>query len=121
MAERYALMMYTDPAHTRAMTDADLDVVMRKHERLRNELTASGELLNGAGLVFPEETILVRRDADGVRAERGPLNAASDVHVSAYYVIECGDEDRARALAEHLLDDHVTAVEVRRIHDSAGM
>jgi hypothetical protein len=121
MSERYALMMYTDPAHTRAMTEADLDVVMRKHERLRDELTASGELLNGAGLVFPEETIVVRRDGDGVVTERGPLIGGSDVHVTAYYVIECVDVDRARALAEHLLDDHVTAVEVRRIHDSAGM
>jgi hypothetical protein len=53
---KHMVLMYTDPAHTRAMSRSDLDVVARKHERLRNELTESGELLSGAGVVFPDET-----------------------------------------------------------------
>jgi hypothetical protein len=115
---KYALLMYSDPAHTRAMTAAELDVVMRKHEAVRRDLTESGELLNGAGLAFPDETTLVRA---GVVAHTGPFATGSVEHVTAYYVIECASADRAQRLAEHLLDEHVTAVEVRRIHDSVGM
>jgi hypothetical protein len=36
-------------------------------------------------------------------------------------VIDCVTAERARSIAERMLDDHVTAVELRRIHDSAGM
>lgn len=41
--------MYADPAHTQAMSKSAVDVVLRKHEALREELTASGELTGGAG------------------------------------------------------------------------
>ncbi len=118
---RYAVLMYADPAHTRAMLSAELDVVARKHEALRGELTRTGELLSGAGLVFPDETTLLRLDEDGVVARQGPLSTASAEHLTAYYVVGCATAERAQAIAERMLDDHVTAVEVRRIHDSVGM
>jgi hypothetical protein len=41
--------------------------------------------------------------------------------LTAYYVIDCTSPDRARAIAGRVLDFHVTAVEVRPIHDSFGM
>jgi hypothetical protein len=118
---KYALLMYADPDHTRAMSEPELDAVARKHEALRNELTESGELLSGAGLVFPEDTTVVRLGTDGPVAQPGPLATGSHEHLTAYYVMECATAERARGLAEHLLDDHVTAVEVRPIHDSVGM
>jgi hypothetical protein len=118
---KYAVMMYTDPAHTRAMSKGDLEVVARKHAALRDELIASGELLSGAGMVFPEDTTLLRLDGGGVTAERGPLARDAPIHVSAYYVFECDSEERAEELAGRVLDDHVAAVELRRIHDSVGL
>lgn len=118
---KYAVMMYSDPAHTRAMSRSDLDLVARKHDALRHELTQSGELLNGAGLAFPDETTVLRLGAHGVVSQRGPLSTGSVEHLTAYYVIECATADQAQGIAERLLDDHVTAVEVRQIHDSAGM
>jgi hypothetical protein len=115
---KYALLMYADPDHTKGMSESELDVIARKHEALRKELTVSGELLNGAGLVFPEETTVVRFGGDG--AQQGALIGDADEHLTAYYVVECTSPERARALAEHLLDHHVTSVEVRRIHDVTG-
>jgi hypothetical protein len=115
---RYALLMYADPDHTKGMSESELDVIAGKHEALRNELTESGELLNGAGLVFPEETTVVRFGAEG--PQQGPLIGDADEHLTAYYVVECASPERAQALAEHVLDHHVTSVEVRRIHDSIG-
>jgi hypothetical protein len=103
------------------MSGTELDVVLRKHAALREELTHSGALLSGAGFAYPEETTVVRLGANGVVARSGPLATGSDEHLTAYYVIESEDADQARSVAERVLDHHVTAVEVRRIHDSAGM
>jgi hypothetical protein len=117
---KYAVLMYADPEHTRAMSRDALDVVARKHEEIRSDLTRSDELLNGAGLVLPDETAVLRLADDGVVAQLGPLKEGPE-HLTAYYVIDCETADRARGIAERMLDDHVTAVELRRIHDSTGM
>jgi hypothetical protein len=114
------VLMYSVPAETKAMSREELDVVLRKHEALRASLTTSGELRGGAGLTFPEDTTNLRLlDGIAVTAE-GPLVDAT-VHLTAYYVIDCADRDRALAIAEGLLDSHVTAVEVRYIHDSVSI
>ncbi|HWM07855.1 MAG TPA: hypothetical protein VNO82_00870 [Solirubrobacteraceae bacterium] len=114
MPNSYALLMYADPDHTRAMTDDDLAVVARKHAALRDELGASDELRGGAGLLLPDETVVVRPGA----THQGPLMDATE-HLTAYYEVECATPERAQEIAAHLLDDHVTAVEVRGIHDTA--
>jgi hypothetical protein len=111
--------MYTDPAHTLAMTQADLDRVLDKHAALRDELTASGELVGGAGLAVPDETTVLRLGPSGIESADGPLAADAEIHVSAYYEIECASRERASQIAGRLLDDHVVAVELRRIHDTA--
>jgi hypothetical protein len=114
---KYAVLMYADPDHTRAMSREALDVVARKHAAIRDDLTGSGELLNGAGLVLPDETLTLR--AGG--SEPGPFVADRSEHLTAYYVVECDTPERAQSIAERMLDDHVTAVELRRIHDSVGL
>jgi hypothetical protein len=115
---KYVTLMYTDPEHTKAMTKAAFDAVMRKHTALRAELTASGELIGGMGMAVADETTLLRLGPDGVVAERGPLAAGAAIHISAYYELECAGDERAREIAGRLLDDHVTAVELRSVHDS---
>ena len=114
------LLMYTDPRESKAMTDDELATVLRKHAALRAELTDSKELLNGAGLADPQATTTLRLVADAAEASVGPL-ANAEPNMSAYYVVECRDAARAAAIASTLLDFHVTAVEVRMIHDSNGM
>jgi hypothetical protein len=115
----YALLMYTDPAHTRAMDEQALAIVARKHEALRNELGASGELRGGAGLDFPDETTVLRLGPGGVDTRQGPFITDTTEQLSAYYEVECETPERAQEIAAHILDDHVVAVEVRRVHDTA--
>lgn len=115
---KYALLMYTDPDHTRGMSQSEFDEVMAKHRALGEELTAAGELTGGAGLAFPEETTLVR--LDGSRTQ-GPFATGATEHLSAYYEVDVADADRATEIAERLLDHHVVAVEVRHIHDTADV
>jgi hypothetical protein len=117
---RYAALMYAVPADTEAMSDAALAVVAKKHEAIREELTASGELVGGSGLTLPHETTLLRLAPDGssVVSSEGPLAADAVEHLTAYYEVDCESVERAREIAARLLDDHVTTVELRRIHDA---
>jgi hypothetical protein len=114
-------LMYTDPEHTKAMSKSEFDAVMRKHTHLREELLASGELIGGMGMAVADETTLLRLGPDGVVAERGPMAAGASIHISAYYELECASDERAREIAGRLLDDHVTAVELRSVHDSVEL
>jgi hypothetical protein len=50
----------------------------------------------------------------------GPFTAAAE-QLTAYYVIDCASLERARVIAELILDFHVTAAEIRLIHDSFGI
>ena len=113
---RYAVLMYTDPAHTEAMSPEAVEAVKRKHEELGEE--AAGEIVGGCGLAFPAETTLLRLGANGVEASTGPFVEGRE-QLSAYYEIETETKERALEIAGRILDDHVTAVELRAIHDSA--
>jgi len=115
---KFTVLMYSDPEQTKAMSASEFEQVMSKHDALRAELTKSGELAGGAGLAYPEETRTLRWRDDNVLTAIGPLFEA-DEHVTAYYEIECADLDRALAIAKRVLDFHVTAAEVRRVHDTA--
>ena len=116
---KYAILMYAAPSHTRGMSESELDVLARKHAKLRDELTASDELTGGAGLVLPDETTVLRLGRD--EAVAGPLSGRDDdeEHLTAYYEVDCGTLDRAKESGAYVLDHHVTSVEIRRIHDSA--
>ena len=41
--------------------------------------------------------------------------------VTAYYLFDCRDLDVALAIAERILDFHVTAIEVRQVDDSVNI
>ncbi|WP_328456603.1 YciI family protein [Streptomyces sp. NBC_00386] len=117
---KYMVLMYADPAATEAMTAEQRTEVFRRHEAFHKDLEGSGELLNGAGLAHPRDTTTLRWSEEEPAAAAGPFVEAAE-HLTAYYVIECATPERARAVAERVLDFHVVAVEVRPIHDVSGM
>ncbi|GHI06103.1 hypothetical protein Scel_44240 [Streptomyces cellostaticus] len=114
------VLMYADPAATEAMSAEDRAEVFRRHEALHRDLADTGEMLTGAGLAYPRDTTTLRWRGDGDGAVDGPLPAAAE-QLTAYYVIECAGPERAREIAERVLDFHVVAVEVRPVHDWFGM
>jgi hypothetical protein len=115
---KFALLMYTDPAHTEAMSEEAVEVVLRKHAALREELEPSGELVGGAGMNLPKETTWLRLEGDEATVGTGPLITDSVDQLSAYYELECETLERAREIAARILDDHVVAVELRGIHNT---
>lgn len=117
---KYVLLMHTNPADSAAITEEQFKQVMDKHERLGEELLESGEMLNGAGMVAPADTIL-RVIEQGKPATIEVPETESGLHVSSYYVVECETRERAVEIADSILDFHVEAVEVREVHDFFGM
>jgi hypothetical protein len=115
---KYMVLMYSDQAETKAMSAADREAVRRRHEALHAEESAA--MLNGAGLAYPEETVTIRLDHDRPVTGKGALVSGRE-QLTAYYIIECGSAAQAASIAERVLDFHVTAVEVRQVHDSFGM
>jgi len=115
------VLMYADPAATAAMTAEERADVFTRHQALHKDLGETGELLNGAGLVFPKDTTTLRwRRDEAPLVGEGPFHEA-DEHLTAYYVLECESPERAREIASRVLDFHVVAVEVRAVHDFFGM
>jgi hypothetical protein len=114
---RYALLMYADPERTTAMTADELDEVAGKHAALRDELMPTGVMVGGAGLVLPHETTTLRWKGP---TTTGPFLGGRD-QLTAYYELECGGEEQAREIARRVLDFHVVAVELRRIHDRVDL
>ena len=117
---KYMVLMYADRSETEAMSAADRADVFRRHDALRRDLADTGEMLNGAGLADPQDTTTIRWHPDGSLTTNGAFVEAAE-QLTAYYVLDCASPQRARAIAERVLDFHVTAVEVRPIHDSFGM
>ncbi|MER7128528.1 YciI family protein [Streptosporangium saharense] len=114
------VLMYADPAATEAMTAEERAEVFLRHEALHRDLEGTGEMLNGAGLVYPRDTTTIRWSREGNSAADGPFVEAAE-QLTAYYVIDCATPERAREIAERVLDFHVVAVEIRPIHDFFGM
>ena len=107
---KYAILMYAAPSHTRGMSESELDVIARKHAKLRDDLSASGELAGGAGLALPDETKVLRLGPDEQVAAEGPLSGRADdeEHLTAYYEVDCETLDRAKEIGAFVLDHHVT-------------
>jgi hypothetical protein len=118
---KYMVLMYADPAATERMSAADRANVFRRHEALHRDLAGTGEMLNGAGLAYPKDTTSIRWHPDGSTTTTNGAFIAAAEQLTAYYVIDCVSPERARAIAERVLDFHVTGIEVRPVHDSFGM
>lgn len=112
------LAMYTVPNESKKLSSNQTLDIEQKHADFRLRYETSGILLNGAGLDLQDKSKLIGQDMPNISKSILDSNAPQ---VTAYYIVECKDEQQATAISEELLDDHVVAVEVRHIHPSNGM
>jgi hypothetical protein len=82
---------------------------------LCTSLAESREYVNGAGLDYPWTTVTHHWSRGAPSAIERPWSDALE-QLTAWYVVDCASRERASELARGLLELHVTAVEVRRIH-----
>ena len=106
--------MYADPSETEAMSDDVRDDIVRRHQELGSRL--GDELIGGEGLQLPKATTTIRwNEGDHVESV-GPLTGERE-QLTAYYVVDVRDLERAREIAREILDSHVTSIEIRGSHD----
>ena len=70
---KFAVMMHTNPTHSKALRDEEVSSIEAKHAKLIEELVAAGELINGAGLNFRR----IRRRSEWPTGGRRPRPAPS--------------------------------------------
>lgn len=92
------LVIYGDQTAWQTMSEHQRGQVLHLHASLVAELRRSGELIAGAGLADPEDTMIVRGDVPEPtgRPQHGE-------HMSAVYLIDC-TRQRAHTLARRMLD-----------------
>ncbi|MGK5629459.1 YciI family protein [Streptomyces sp. URMC 123] len=100
--------------------EKDAQAVFDFMNGINQELTDSGELVDGQGLADPTHTRTVRVKDGSVVVTDGPFSEAKEV-LAGYYVVECESLDRATEIAVRIqqcpLPEGVDAdpVEVRPI------
>lgn len=115
---KYVVLIYSNPATWGRLPPEEADRVIRVHNELIDELTASGEFLNIYRLADAANTRTVTL-VNGVPAVTdGPFGESKEV-LASVWEIDVEDTDRAVEIAGPLAQ-HAT-VEVRPLMDAAGL
>jgi hypothetical protein len=118
-AMRFLLNVYADPAATAARPEAERDAA-RDHADFVAAARESGELIDAQVLADPSAGVLVRvRDGEPTVTDGPYLD--SPVQLTACYLVDCEDRDRAAGLAATIRSARYDAVEVRPVMLAAGM
>ncbi|WP_031003352.1 YciI family protein [Streptomyces sp. NRRL F-5727] len=95
----YEAMSGRGSAQSPAWDQESLTAMFDFMNTLNEELTESGEMLDGQGLADPGETRFVTVDADGRPVVTdGPYAATTEV-LAGYWVLECASLDRVTEIA----------------------
>src|SRR5262249_34160539 len=96
---------------------AEMDDVMRTHERLKADLRAQGKWITCERLRPSDEAVTIQMDGDRYVVSDGPFAETKEV-MGGYYLINCASRDEAIAWAKRLpLATGRSLVEVRPIWD----
>jgi hypothetical protein len=125
---KYLILIYGNPRSWRhplfaqapeflALPAPERDELVGRWEALREEITASGELVSGVALDAPATTRTIRVRDEAAFSTDGPY-AESKEHLAGYLVVECASAERATDIAARIPDARFAAVEVRPILDA---
>ena len=99
---KYMLMMHapqgTGDWAVNRWTPEDFQAHMGFMHQLNQELTGSGEWVDGQGLAAPTEAKLVRAGKDGAPVTDGPF-AESKEFLAGYWIVEVDSPERAYVIA----------------------
>jgi hypothetical protein len=107
---KFLLSVYADPGRVRA----------DDHDRFQAAVRESGELVDGEAVADASTSAVVRL-RDGVLTVTDGPYLPSPVQLTAYYLVDCQDRERAIELAATLPAARGVGVEVRPVMRTAGM
>jgi hypothetical protein len=127
---KYMLLIYSNaknwghPIFLRApealtMPANERDQMTGQFEALLQEITESGELIDGVALADPMNTRTVRLREGLPATTDGPFSEAKE-QLAGYFLVDCESLERASEIAARFPDARFAAVEVRPIMDLSG-
>ena len=116
---KYMLLIYNNPAMLETMPQDELKAIMGEVGAIMEELTETGEWIDGAGLAHPSQTKTVRV-RDGVPAiTDGPYSEAKE-QFAGYCMLECESMERAVEIGTRWPDAKYAWVELRPLMHESG-
>ena len=116
---KYVLLVYRAPGAFDALPEEERNALRAEFDAFSEELTASGELIGGAGLADAPSGRTVRvRNGVPVTTD-GPFAEAKE-QLAGYYVVDCESIDRAAEIAARDPASRLWAIEVRAVMHEAG-
>jgi hypothetical protein len=116
---KYLMLLYSDPAAWQSLSPEDMQASMAFFQDLQQETTASGELVDTAGLADAGQARTVVRGEGGPVATDGPFMETKEV-LASYAIYDVHDRDRALELASRVADATGGTVEIWPIMDFAA-
>lgn len=110
---KYMLLIYGNHTAWDAMTEQSRQELVRVHDVLQAELTASGELIDVNELPLQDAKIV--RTSGGVPVVTdGPFAESKEI-LAGYYLVDCVGVDRAAEIAGRLVEAEFAPIEVRQV------
>lgn len=117
---RYLMLLYSNPAAWEVLSPEDMQASMEFFQRLQEETTASGELVDTAGLGDASQARTLRVEDGLTVATDGPFAESKEV-LASYAIYDVDSHDRAMQLAGRVADATSGVVEVWPLMELGGM
>ena len=119
---KYLIMVYLNPemrAAWASFSDEERARGWAAHAAVREQLTASGELVHSEALVDPSLGKQVAVRGDDIVTTDGPFAEAKEA-LAGFYLVECDSLERAIEHAARLPEAQFSTVEVRPVLSMRG-
>jgi len=127
---KYLVMIYANPENWEhpmflhnpdflALSQEERDEMVRQVDELREEITRSGEFVEGVALADPGLSRNLR-GRDGVPVTTDGPYVESKEQLAGYFLLDCESPERAAEIAATLPDARFAGVEVRPVMDMSG-
>ncbi|WP_431040838.1 YciI family protein [Streptomyces sp. P1-3] len=98
----YDAMQGKASEHSPAWSEKELQAMYAYMNAINDDLSESGEFVDGQGLADPDRTRLVSLDADGNPViTDGPYGETKEL-LAGYWVLDCASLERVTAIAERV-------------------
>lgn len=117
---KYMMLLHSNPAAFEALPPEEMKAAMEFFDELYKETTASGELVDAAGLADASQAKTVRHREGTTVATDGPFAETKEV-LASYAIYDLDSHDRALDLAARVAEATGSTVEVWPVMDLGGL
>jgi hypothetical protein len=117
---KYLMLLHANPAAFAEQSPEEMQAAMQFFVELYNETSASGELVDTAGLADASQARTVRRQDGAAVATDGPFAETKEV-LASYAIYDLASQDRANELASRVARATGGVVEIWPVMEFGGM